>query len=299
MNNVLIRLIAILAPVIFFVVGSACDKSQQGDKKGVSKQDIEISFTTERLPIGFKGDDIERAYDKLKSKKPEEKTEFETTEQYKKNIEANYNSLIKDNTIWCFQGSKMYYDADDRKYWIYLKMENGHNLPEPPMHLWLRKNIVKKNYIGQNAFGATLPITLHEEIQYYIIPLNKSEISKKDAKAEKLQEGGYGCSYKMKIELPMSPDKAKQYSLHVLVLCRPRPYGSPINYRFVTENEWRKPPTFDSPVDWQGRNYFIYAELLGVWIYDMNSGEIIAKYKPLFEYDESIGFEKGKKIEGE
>ena len=100
----------------------------------------------------------------------------------------------------------------------------------------------------------------------------------------------------MTIELPMSPDEAKQYSPHVLVLCRPRPYGSPTNYKFATEKEWRKPPTFDSPVDFRGQKNFIYAELLGIWIYDLNSGEIMAKYKPLFEYDDrSIGFHKGKK----
>ena len=122
MNNASIRLIAILAPVMFFGVGFGCDKSQEADKKGVSKQKIEINLTTERLPIGYKGDDLEGIYDRVKSKKPEEKTEFETTDQYKMKLEANYNSLIRDNTIWYFQGSKMYYDADEKKYWIYLKM---------------------------------------------------------------------------------------------------------------------------------------------------------------------------------
>ena len=208
-------------------------------------------------------------------------------------LEANYNSLIRDNTIWYFQGSKMYYDADEKKYWIYLKMERS---PYQPKHfLWLGRNIINKSYIGQNAFGAKLPIILREEKEYYIIPLNnKSEIFKTGA-----QEEGWGYD-KMTIELPMSPDEAKQYSPHVLVLCRPRPYGSPTNYKFATEKEWRKPPTFDSPVDFRGQKNFIYAELLGIWIYDLNSGEIMAKYKPLFEYDDrSIGFHKGKKIEGE
>ena len=59
--------------------------------------------------------------------------------------------------------------------------------PYQPKHfLWLGRNIINKSYIGQNAFGAKLPIILREEKEYYIIPLNnKSEIFKTGAHQKK------------------------------------------------------------------------------------------------------------------
>jgi hypothetical protein len=273
--------ITLLTSVILLVISSACDKSPEKDKKEVLKNEIKIDLSTERLPINFKGDDIEEIYEKLKSKKPDKKGEYETTEEWKRKIDDNYQSILNDDTIYFIKNwMKLHYDADKQNFIEYFRLESGFGLNN--MFLSIRWDRVNKSYIAQNAFGAKVPITLEETTKYYIVPLNKKDIVKNDAMIEKYYKMHGVGHYDMVIELPVSRENAKQSSIYALIVFKPRLLGTASDYTFVTERSTRKPPSWESPSDLQSKNYFIFGDLLEIWIYDSNSGEIISKYKPLF-----------------
>jgi hypothetical protein len=277
----LARFIVLLTPVILIIIGSACNKGPEDDTKEVSKKEAKVELTTEALPINFKGDDIEEIYEKLRNMKLVKKGKYEITEEWKRKIDDNYQSILNDDTIYFIKNwMKLHYDADKQNFIEYFRLESGFGLNN--MFLSIRWDRVNKSYIAQNAFGAKVPITLEETTKYYIVPLNKKDIVKNDAMIEKYYKMHGVGHYDMVIELPVSLEKAKQSSLHALIVFKPRPLGTASDYTFVTERSTRKPPTWESPSDLQSMSYFIFGDLLEIWIYDSNSGEIISKYKPLF-----------------
>ena len=94
----------------------------------------------------------------------------------------------------------------------------------------------------------------------------------------------------MGIDIPLSIDKEKQSSIELLILCKPRPdksVSSDIHdFSFVMmKKSLGKKARYDSPEEEEYYDYYVFAEILGVWVYDLKSGDILAKYMPpLFKY---------------
>jgi len=286
-TTLLSSFIALLTLVILLVISSACDKSPETDKKEVPKNNAKINITTEKLPINFKGDDIAEIYNRLKNSKPPSKGEYETTEEYKIRKEAIYQSLLQDNTLYFIQGNKLSYDADKMKYFTSLRLKDTYI--NNTMAVNISEVVVKSKYVAQNAFGMSMQISLEECTKYGLIITNREEIIKIDLLLEKRYEQGkqWWRNYDMDIELPMPIEKAKQLSVNALFVCKLKPFGIATNYNNIGEKSTRKEPSINSPFDLQYHYYYISTELLSIWIYDMNSGEIIAKYKPLFVFDKT------------
>jgi hypothetical protein len=239
--------VSFIIAIFIFIGFTACDVSKN------EKKEVKINLTTEKLPINFEGDSIEEIYEKLRGKRtPVGKGQYEKTEEYKKRIETEYQSLQSDESIYFIKrGWLLSYDADNEKY--YLELFEKY---DPSMKIMktlfpqLANNIM---LIHVRYYGAGM--------HYYIIPLINKEILS-DVMID---------SDNVKIEIPFPLEKAKHSSLCVLFICKPKSFGPASDYCFVKNYNHKN-----------GSAHFIFAELLELWIYDYRSGEIISKRKPFF-----------------
>lgn len=255
----------------------ACGKGQENEQK-----EPPINLSTSKLPIEFKGDDIGGVYGKLMFKKPDPKGQYETTEEYKKRINSYFDSLNQDDTVYFFQETvKLSYDADKEKYSSSIVVRHMGKLGEL-YYSDISSETEQRTYTAQNAFGTKVEVTLRKESKYSIIIVNRKDMLKSGAEFREPGERETYSVRRMGIEIPMPVNKAKQSSLRMLAVCRPKPSGSPEGFSFGRVEGYNTSPTFNNPNEWQSRHYYIYSELLGVWIYDFNTGEILAKFSPPF-----------------
>jgi hypothetical protein len=270
----------ILFIVLFVAFGFVADNDKTSSKKAtndkISTQQAEqekgredqirygkVPFDTNitKIPKGFYGPRFSDIYNKLKSIKQERykqelKDEFETTKQYNERMKALksqrfhiIDGLYLESIIGTTFALTDEYDADKQEMVIQINID--------PKEYADFGNYIEDSYIGENIFGVKKKVDVKSESNYFLV---YSNIKKKDRKKN--------------IIFKMSPDEArkKKDSFKGIALLKLRPPYIDSDFSYSS-------PTIDLPQAWNKTKYLIIAELLEIWIYDEDSGEIIQKIK--------------------
>ena len=113
-------------------------------------------------------------------------------------------------------------------------------------------------YEGQNAFGATRQIIR----------------SRRDVIGVSLT-GGIENNLP---EIPMLPDSARKMMprLRPLLVLQPKQLPSGV---FVTDSSEHEPPAMRVPFDTQSRYRILWASLIHVWLYDIETRQVVGKQR--------------------
>ena len=248
-----------------------------------------FNLSTDNLPKNYQGNNTVKIYQKIKNK-TKEKDEFEATEKYKERIITAIS--IEENSCYTFTGDILYdckYDADTQTLtiplWPSRKSEDiikgGNNLKLPFLKTNL-ENFQSSTYTGTNAFGATIKISKKRGDFYGIAVLNNEDLV-------------MGDSLLIIHNIPPNKDRVETLKkcINRLVIWKPkRPEGSDKLIEKDSIYEYKR-PTFDSPYDETFGGYWIFGEILEIWIYDKDSGKILWKkriksssqpYKNIFKF---------------
>lgn len=252
-----------------------------------------FDISAEKLPPNYKGTDIARLYTIVAKKAPLKKEEFETTAEYEKKI---IEAVPSD--IYAFKidaGSGLHgltvstYDADTQQFQISLETEW---LSQFTFEDYRASFIVKTlnkgshSYIGSNAFGATREVTSFNAIQYGLALVNQQDFG-----SSRHDDNKYNIKTpltsirKVSIAIQIPPDKARTLkdNIGVLLICKPALYKSDAKVSLrngndlIFENYDSSQATIDSPTSHLYERKYINVEILGIWIYDIRTGEVISR----------------------
>jgi len=223
----------------------------------VSAQTFDPSVAA--LPAGFKPDDFATVF---RSLIVAPKGEFETTEQY----EARRKPA---NGVYAFDGllEMVDYDADKALFHVRFFRDaaaDGYSMAKGSMLVLDRSMKTVREYTATNGFGATV-------------------------KASEIKEDKWGVLVDDSVGSPefyvsVPPDRARDLKprLELLTIVRFGPESMPNLLKGLVNSTAtgfdHTKATFSSPrevnVDFHG----VRAAVLGIWLYDEKSGEIIGRY---------------------
>jgi hypothetical protein len=245
--------------------------------------------TVSKVPEGFRGHNLASLFGAL-SDKLKAKGEFETTEAYNKRIEAALSEplvgeltakSILASVIPLTSGSEfsnLKYNADAQLLSVDKSMDEvPYDLgdyetrsKQRVLSTGLGFEKVIRTYTGQNSFGIKRRVVEKESYSCDLILLNPGELGfKKD------QYDVLGDRQNIVFDVQMDPataQKAKQ-NLKLLVLFQ---VGPP----YVGNAKDYDSPTIDDPVEVTSYKFYIYANVIEVWLYDSKTGEIYARFPP-------------------
>jgi hypothetical protein len=244
---------------------------------------VSIDLAIDQLPKNYKGDDIVNAYTKLQNMFPP-KDEFETTSQYvdrlnssAKDVERNVYAFKYQENEYALFYRKPKYKADEECLEISLVLEWMHILRFGEKYdrdvNWdeikgIRiKNIKEKEYFSKesNLYGVTVNVKTTIGKTFEVAVVN------------------YECfndRYQYKINLKNLPaQKAREAvdNIGVLLICRPK-RPSKMENLIANGPDFRE-AKIDNPFRHKYRIYYLYVELLGIWVYNFKTGEIYDKLK--------------------
>lgn len=239
---------------------------------------------TEQLPSQYKGHNLGFLYlniEQLKSRTAK-KDEFETTSDFKKRTEAEFKRPILGtlslDDIYAFKAAKCEtsYDADNQQITAIcelspVKILNSYDEKIPKglqAVTWKSDDIERGSYLGTNAFGATVKVSVYKSISYELALLNYD-----DFPTEK-SGGVYSKQVSFVLKLYTTPEQARalKSSLGVLLI-------SKLAAPYTSGDIMCSAPTFRSPRSWTFITFYVFAKLLEIWFYDIQTGQIISKIK--------------------
>lgn len=200
---------------------------------------------------GFKGDDIVAVVKALKSGSTHipEKHKFVYTGP-RDVVEKVHTFKVSDDVVLSSPAG-VWVEKTTKGIWPhYLTMEGS-------FYLIKDMGTKKKNWTGQNVFGARARVESETETKYFIIP--DRDIGKLAVKPE---GGKVGVLF---IGKPMEPDN--------------RGAGIP-RFGYVAYVGQGYQPTIDMPYQTVRNFYGLRLNLQEVVVYDQNSGKVLLKYKP-------------------
>lgn len=208
---------SILRLLIVFLALS-CITSTGWAKEGKPKlkaKPFALTETTEKLPPGFKGDDIKNLAEIISSMqlaKIKGKGEFETTEEYQKKMNKILSGIDM-NRIYAFNNNmKATYDADQlllmfKDDYFGFTDDNG----KITTMIEYDKRTVR-SYIATNAFGAQIKVRSSEEYRY--------KIAYDEPRIDGLSHEGTLYQFLGHITLPVKEAKALSGKIGVLAICK-------------------------------------------------------------------------------
>lgn len=223
----------------------------------VSAQAFDPSITA--LPAGFKPDDFVAVF---KSLIVAPKGEFETTEQY----EARKKTA---GGVYAFGGLSptIEYDADKSLLHVSFsrnKAMDGYSLAKGAMLVLDSSTRVMREYTATNAFGASV----------------KAKEVKEDTWGVLVDESTSPAEFY--VSLP--PDRARELkpNLALLTVVRFGPESMPNLLKGLTNTTatgyQHTEATFSWPTEINLDYHGVRAQVVGVWLYDKKSGEIVGRY---------------------
>lgn len=296
-KQILISLI--VSGFLFYFSGEAVsggneksNKENYGMKRAVTSSIISFDVGAEKLPPNYKGADVARLYALLTKKAPKGKSEFETTAEYEKRIaEIAFDDIyaLKIESAYDFRGLTIHpYDADLQKIQIILETEplsDYSSLDYRSSLLIKGADRASSSYVGSNAYGAKLEVKDFTATHYGIALVNQVDFGDIGYKhsSNKILES----VRELKVEIHVPPDKAKvlKESVGVLILCKPALYRANSKIIPTRENDLTfeqfnsSKATIDKPESHFFQRKYINVEVLGVWVYDIRTGEVLSKQK--------------------
>ena len=255
--------------IVFFI---NCIVFAEEKKKPRKSSDAKIlkgfNPDVEKLPANFKGTDIVKLCQLLEKIKPEEKSEFETTEEYNKRAKL---AIPEDIYAFVAEGEdeeetiKIMYSADESLLRIMVAASICFS-DMPRSHLIL-KTIEKApvSYRAQNAFGATTKVRQYGRLEYGI--------------ALHTMWNDYDTQFNVNIKMSPEEAKRKKKDIRALVLCKLKPWHNDFWHSddLLSYSSNYSQATFSHPTARFTDRTFVNAEILALWVYNFRTGEIIVK----------------------
>ncbi|MGD9676066.1 MAG: hypothetical protein AB7V19_05215 [Candidatus Bipolaricaulia bacterium] len=243
---------------------------------GAAKRPLPPSFARESfdttltaLPPHFPGHSVAAVYRQLRDQLG--KDEFESSDAFRRRVDA----LAAPLSVYAFwlENNHNTYDADRSLMMVHLSTSGYINQPvgetvpgtdsdERTSIKVLFDVLSEERYVGSNAFGATIAVTRSVVDDYEVLPV------------------GSAFDPSLALAFPLAPDRARLLHdrLRVLLVCHlVRPdNGEPL----VWEGFLSGKPTFDNPTELLCSVCYLNARVIGLWVCDKASGEIVYKYAP-------------------
>lgn len=229
---------------------------------------------TSKLPAGFVGEDIRQIYSELAKREARaSKDEFETDAQFKQraaqeNVQPILGHIPLDSVL-AFKvvnrSAEHFYDADTQTMTTALVLKTGIGSDKAHRHnqsvtSWT--TVAEDKYQASNAFGAAATVTRLSAIDYRIGFAN----------GEDFRPVKYSGEDAVLLQGQMDVEKAKRLKpyLAILAIVRLKP---PFTYSGFDHMK----PTIDKPTELYVKYYFLNSELLELWLYDPQTGEVFQK----------------------
>jgi hypothetical protein len=268
-----------------------------------------IDVTLDRLPPKYIGNDPRIVYSVIQGmKEVEKKNEFETTEHFAARISGNNKKPIIGkiglDEVLAFRPEYnsilIKYNADAAKFTVDVKIEPdfrhlGYGVTSSFKSINLYDGKTERGeYIGSNAFGATINVTSSSYNSYCLLFDNyesfysshwTEEALKRENRYSKDWAGIAGREY-----VPRYSDYEKVYELNTTVNATPEEAKSikeqikalvivKLKSPFIGEGSIYIPATFDSASSFSQHFEYLLADVQEIWIYNIRTGEIYTKKK--------------------
>jgi hypothetical protein len=207
--------ITIFLLIVFFLMNAIVFAEEK--KKSQKSIDTKIlkGFNPDvgKLPQKFMGTDIVKLCQLLEKRKPKEKGEFETTEEYSKRAQ-----LAIPEDIYAFIAEEQVsirYDAD--KNLLEISSSNKYLKGMPRKYVEIKRIQKTGSHRARNAFGATTEVTTFRDFEYGIAL--HSDFKEKGVSASLYEYGDRFEEFKeFNINITMSPEEAKRNKEEIRVL---------------------------------------------------------------------------------
>jgi hypothetical protein len=297
------------------IILPSCGQSQDDQQNNLTQKETKIDLTTNRLPQEYLGDTVNALYDELVKIDNLTKDEFETTEAFKNRRQLSITSAVDNKKIYFFRlmdylvpftkddsegymatlilshyYSNQKYNADNQKLILSIPISTVYSSfyskygVKSSLDILSYKN--RNSYAGQNAYGARVEVSRTETKKYDIAIVNERNLFMFLQKYKPLEyKEGYQSReiFSIPIEIAMAPEIAKSETnlINILAVCKIKP---PSKLLKLTDRDYQQisKPKFTTPYEDEENIYYIFSELLEIWIYNFKSGEIYLKLKPPF-----------------
>ena len=224
-----------------------------------------------RLPEGFVADDIERVIESLRAA---EKSEFETTEAYRKRLVEEANAAIYNFIVDPMETT---YDADRGQMVVrlWLKVDpSTTDIYEDSLMVPVRNKVERSTFPASNAFGVQLQVQRTTETAHGLAAA-KVPAAMIGQRVPAAMYERYERFFDVRV--PMPPDEARQRKGSLRFLLRTR---SATHTKVRTREgsyEWKA--TINSPTSRVTQSYAAYIGVYGlaIWVVDSSTGDILAK----------------------
>jgi hypothetical protein len=226
-----------------------------------------------QIPIS-KFEDIYTFYSKYEPKK----NQFETTQKYKEKIEW-WNKIDKSNLFFSGMspiGVLPKYNADKKDLDYYVPISNFHQICFKGVSngvfnlnsARLSYESERSTYTGENAYGVKKEVNLSMVEEESIIITNISKI-------KLYSDSKYSKSILLKLK-NIDSDVALKSIVDFKIVYKCDIKYSPCNQQITDESYSRVKPTLESPTDIKSHGKGIYIVLKSIYVYNKNTGEILA-----------------------
>jgi hypothetical protein len=230
-----------------------------------------LTDTDTRLPDGFTGDDIHRVYASLKSGG---KSEFETTDAYRKRLGDEARSIVYSFLV---QPRRAQYDADRGEVVLQLRVKvdpSTTDVNEDSITIPADSKEERSTFPASNALGVKVDVQRTTETDYGLAAVK--------VPAEIIGRRVPGAMYEyyerfFEVPVPMSPDDARQRKDALRFLFRAHPSAVTKARTFEDSYEWKA--TINSPTSRVTQSYAAYVDVgaFAVWVVDPSRGDVLTK----------------------
>jgi len=317
MRKLLILSVAFLLSIVLCVDnGSSAEKQNRNNQKQtVAPKEVPASEmiqkktassyltvpfdpSIQKIPVPYQGHDIEQVYESFdRRKNAERKDEFETTEQFQRRLteqagEPLYGSVTQDSILAFVVSPNSEYNADSQTLTISLSTSavwKSAQIDNSRLALKIKSGeVIKDKSIGQNAYGARVEIekthakgfelAIHNQSNFEtekVLDENMRRLSERPESAKlpaDFFEQIKKTAFVHKIKIASKEARAMKDKLSALILAKPTiPY---ISYGAILREA-----TFKDPTEFFSQMYYVDVDLFEIWLYNKQTGEILAKIK--------------------
>jgi hypothetical protein len=223
------------------------------------------------LPLGYRSHDIAQFF----GARTAAKGEFETTKEFET------RRSIRDGT-YAFQVEGVYpkYDADAEEYEITIYSHEPiygyEDIDTDHLGFEVRDVVLsRRKYSASNSFGASTVVTSVTSKTYLVASRTTTSLEERAA--------GH-TSPLLKIPVPRAEAPAFKKTFAVLIICKldhdslPEPLSDASGKLAGATGVLHAEATISQPTEVWSYQFAIRADIIGFWVYDTNSGKILAKF---------------------
>lgn len=271
-------MVSILLFVFVFMSTSLPMFAQPRKGRAPARSYLEVPFdlASDRLPPHFLGHDIIGLYNAAKRLQGVEKAEYETTDQFKKRIEAAESKFFMgsafENILAFVAPAVSKYDADLGVLRMGVKCSDPSGVQKAigsSIVIWRVEEA--RNFVATNVYGARVNAHKAHVDSYQVAVDNPGAWP-----VEVIGANADATKDLIVASVHTSPDDARRIktTLSALAICAMK-RGKPL----TSEDSILREATFDNPEEYSEDMHFLNTSLVAVWFFDQ-SGKVYARVKP-------------------